>query len=154
MDNPSLARAQSVFARFPAPPCSQTLGWTLLDADPDAGTVTVAFEGRREFCNPAGTIQGGFLAAMLDDVMGPAVLVQSDGQYFTPTIEMKVSFVAPAPVGRLTAIGRVVHRGGTVAFLEGELFDADGRLLAKASASARLVPTDRLQGTRPNYPRD
>lgn len=139
-----LARAAAIFARFPTPPCAATLGWRLLDADPEAGLVRVGFEGRREFCNPAGAIQGGFLAAMLDDCMGPAVLVKSGGALFTPTIDLHVSFIAPARPGPLTGEGRIVQLGKTIAFLEGALFDADNRIVARSTASARVIAADRL----------
>jgi hypothetical protein len=67
----------SVFDSFPKPPCAETLGWTLLDADPATGTIHVAFDAHHGFCNPGGNIQGGFLAAMLDDTLGPTVLVRT-----------------------------------------------------------------------------
>ncbi len=54
------------------PPCAVLLGWKLVDIDPDAGTVEIAFTATEQFLNPFGTIQGGFLTAMLDDTMGPA----------------------------------------------------------------------------------
>jgi acyl-coenzyme A thioesterase PaaI-like protein len=41
-------------------------------------------------------MQSWSLACMLDDTMGPAVLVASDGGYSTTTIDMTVSFLAPA----------------------------------------------------------
>ena len=53
------------------PPAARTLGWELLAVDPDAGTIEVAFAAGEAFLNPAGVIQGGFLAAMLDDTLGP-----------------------------------------------------------------------------------
>lgn len=144
MSNDGLARAAAIFARFPTPPCATTLGWRLLDADPEAGFVRVGFDGRPEFRNPAGFIQGGFLAAMLDDCMRPAVLVRSGGALFTPTIDLHVSFIAPARPGPLTGKGRIVQLGKTIAFLEGELFDEDGRIVARSTASARVIATGRL----------
>jgi uncharacterized protein (TIGR00369 family) len=108
----------SVFDRFPTPQVATLLGWRLLDADQGAGRVRVAFDAKPEFCNPAGFIQGGILASMLDDVMGPAVLVASDGAYFTTTIDMTVSFLAPARVGEIVGEGWVVQMGKTIAFVE------------------------------------
>jgi acyl-coenzyme A thioesterase PaaI-like protein len=49
------------------PPCSRTLGWKLLEALPGSGKATVQFEAGPQFANPLGQVQGGFLAAMLDD---------------------------------------------------------------------------------------
>ena len=46
---------------FTAPPSSRLLGWHLLDARPRDGWVRIGFDGKPEFCNPAGFIQGGIL---------------------------------------------------------------------------------------------
>ncbi|MES2056437.1 MAG: PaaI family thioesterase [Pseudomonadota bacterium] len=131
----------SVFDTFARPPCAETLGWQLIEADPETGTVRVAMEGKPAFCNPGGNIQGGFLAAMLDDTLGPTVLVKSGGAHYCATIDLNVSYLAPARPGLFTGVGRIVQMGKTIAFLEGELFDAEGGCVARATASARVVPT-------------
>lgn len=132
----------SVFDRFPAPPSAAALGWRLIEADEDAGTIRIGFEGKREFCNPAGLIQGGFLTAMLDETMGPAVLVASRGELFTASIDIHVRFLAPARPGPITGEGRIVQLGRTIAFLEAEL-EQDGKTVAKATSTARLVPVEK-----------
>jgi len=118
-----------------------TLGWALLDVDPARGTIEVAFQALPGFCNPMGNVQGGFLAAMLDDTLGPALVATLPAHQFAPTLELKVSFLRPARPGRLLGSGRVVHRGGTVAFLAGELRTEDGLDVAIASATVRILST-------------
>ena len=135
--------AVTVLDRFPRPPCATLLGWEVIDARPADGWIRVRFEGRPEFCNPAGYIQGGFLAAMLDDTMGPAMFIYAEGRQFSPTIEMHVSFLSPVRPGPLYAEGQVVQAGKSIAFLEARLTDLGGALIARATASARLVPTDK-----------
>lgn len=124
------------------PPCAELLGWEVLDARPDEGWIRIGFQGRPEFRNPAGFIQGGLLAAMLDDTMGPAAFIMGRGAIFTPTIDLQVTFLAPARVGRLIGEGRVVQIGKTIAFLEASLTDEAGTLVARATASARVVPAE------------
>lgn len=138
-------RNASLFG-MPAPPCAKLLGWRLVDHDEARGWVRIAFDGRNDFLNPAGYIQGGILTAMLDDTMGPAVVVKSGGALFTATISLTVSFLAPAQPGPLFGEASVVQLGKTVAFTEGSLLDTAGRPLARASASARLVPAAQLSG--------
>lgn len=125
--------------RFAVPPAAVLLGWHLLDARPEEGWIKIGFEGKPEFCNPAGFVQGGILTAMLDDTMGPAVLVMTEGRLFTSTISLTVNFLAGARPGRIVGEGRVTQLGKTVAFMEGRLTSADGTLLATATANARLV---------------
>jgi uncharacterized protein (TIGR00369 family) len=127
--------------RLEAPPSSKLLGWHLLDARPEEGWIRIGFDGKREFCNPAGFIQGGILGAMLDDTMGPAVFVMTEGRLYTATITMTVNFLAPAKVGRIVGEAKVTQLGKTVAFVEGRLMAGDGVVLATSTASARLVET-------------
>ena len=124
---------------LPPPPCAQLLGWRLLDARPEQGWIRIGFDGKPEFRNPAGFIQGGILTAMLDDTMGPAVFAMTKGELFTASIDINVSFLAPAKVGPIFGEAKVVQLGKTIAFIEGQLTDADGTLLARATTSVRLV---------------
>lgn len=128
-----------VEGRIPRPPSVELLGWHLEAFDEKAGTVTVRFDARPEFANMLGNVQGGFLAAMLDDTMGPAFLVAAPDE-IGPTLEMKVSFFEPAKVGPLWGHGRVVKRGRTNAFVEADLTDADGTLIARSTATLRVLP--------------
>lgn len=134
----------TIFDRFPKPPCAALLGWTLLEHDAAKGWVRIAFEGRSEFLNPAGFIQGGMLAAMLDDTMGPAVLLMTEGKFYTVTIGLTVSFLAPTRPGRLIGEGQVVQLGKSIAFVEASLTDPNGVPVARASSQARLISTERL----------
>src|SRR5262249_33875223 len=109
--------AMTVFDRFPKPPCAEHLGWTLLEHDAERGWAKLGFEARPEFLNPAGFVQGGFVSAMLDDTMGPAVLLMTEGRSFTVTLTMNVTFVAPARAGRFIGEGQVVQLGKTIAFV-------------------------------------
>lgn len=134
----------TVFDRFDKPACAETLGWKLVEEDADRGEIRIQFEGRPAFCNPSGVIQGGFLAAMLDDCMGPAVLVKTNGEFFTATIDLGVQFIAPAKCGALFGTGRVISLGKRVGFVSGELRDQDGKLVAVSTASVRLIPASSL----------
>lgn len=129
---------------LPRPPCADLLGWEVVDARAADGWIRVRFEGRPQFCNPAGFIQGGFLAAMLDDTMGPAMFIFGEGRVFTPTIDLHVSFLSPARPGPLYGEGQVVQAGKSIAFLEGRLMDLSGTLVARGAASARLVAAERM----------
>ena len=128
---------------IPMPPCAKLLGWRVLDARPKDGWIKILFDGKSDFCNPAGFIQGGMLSSMLDDTMGPAVFVMTEGRLFTTTITMTVNFLAPARPGPITGEATVTQLGKTIAFAEGRLTAEDGTLLATASSSIRLVEAAR-----------
>ena len=130
---------RSILDRIPIPPCARLLGWQLVAHDAERGWLRVGFDGRPEFCNPAGFI----LTAMLDDIMGPAALLASGGRLYTSTIDLHVSFLAPARPGPLFGEAKVIQFGKTVGFIEGRLLDAGDQVLARATTSARLVPVER-----------
>lgn len=120
------------------PPAAVTLGWELVSISPEDGTIEVAFTASEAFLNPAGFIQGGFLAAMLDDTLGPALVAGLNPGDFAPTTDLHVQFLRPARPGRLLGRGRVVRRGRDVAFLAGELAEEDGAVVAVATATAQI----------------
>jgi uncharacterized protein (TIGR00369 family) len=124
-----------VDGRLPPPPCAQTLGIAFAAIDGERGTVEVTFEARPEFLNPIGNVQGGFLAAMLDDTMGPALIATLEAGQFAPTLNLNVQFHRPAKAGSLKGIGRVVSRGKEICQLSGELLQND-KIVASATATA------------------
>jgi len=127
---------------LPVPPAARTLGFRVLDVDPDDGRIEVAFEGTEAFTNPFGEVLGGFLAAMLYDTVGPALLATLSSGEFIVTHQLRTEFVRPAPVGRFVGRGRVVHRDGDHAVLEATLSDVDGHVVATAEATAEVVSRD------------
>jgi uncharacterized protein (TIGR00369 family) len=129
-----------VDGRAPIPPAAATLGFEFLDADVEAGTIEVAFAATEAFTNPTGNVLGAFLAAMLFDTVGPAVLATLGPDQFQSTLQLNVSFLRPVRPGRLVGRGRVVHRDRDLAFLEASLVDGDQAVIATATATARVIP--------------
>ena len=122
------------------PTGSQTLGFRLVAVSQAEKSVEVEFDAKAELLlNPMKQIQGGYLCAMLDECMSVACMVASGMTAVAPTLEMKTSFFRPGQPGKLKGIGKVVRWGRQVAFTEGELFDPEGRTLAKATGTA--IPT-------------
>ena len=122
-------------------PTSALLGMTVLAIDQVAGTVRVQFTPKPEFCNPMGNVQGGFIVAMLDDTAALAAIVKAGTRIGIPTIELKTSFFGPAKAGApLFADGRCVKLGKRIAFMEADLTDAAGTLLARLTTSAVPLP--------------
>lgn len=122
---------------LPPPNAAAALGIVFKHIDAEAGTIEVEFQARPAFTNPAGNIQGGFLAAMLDDTMGPALSATLARGEFAPTLNLNVSFERAAKVGTVQGKGRVLKRGKDVCFLTGELYQ-EGELIASATATALI----------------
>jgi uncharacterized protein (TIGR00369 family) len=136
---------QAILERFQrsknAPPSSRTLGFRMVAVNQAEMRVEAAFDAKAELLgNPMGQIQGGYVIAMLDEVMSVACMVASKMTCVAPTLEMKTSFLRPAMPGELKGVGRVLKWGRTIAFTEGEIYDASGKLLAKATGTAMPTP--------------
>ena len=116
------------------------LGQELVDVDKEVGTVRVAYNATETLSNRFGAIHGGMTAAMLDDVISLAAGLTIEWGQITPTLEMKVSYIAQAKPGtRIQAEARTIRRGGTVIFLEADLKDETGKLLATASSTVMIA---------------
>lgn len=120
------------------PPALVTLGFDLVAVDPEAGTIEVSFTATDQLLNAMGTVQGGFLAAMLDGTLGPALMATLGPGEVAPTTDLHLQFLRPARTGRLTGRGRIVRRGRDIAFLAGELTDEHGAVVAVATATAQI----------------
>lgn len=118
------------------PNCDLTLGLRCVDKSEPGRTVWRVRADER-FANPAGVVQGGFLAAILDSAMGAsAVTAVGDRKVFVSNTEMKVSFLRPVlPGADLECVATVLKAGRVVSFLEAKLSDEEGRVVATASST-------------------
>lgn len=104
--------------------------------DPE-GVAEIQFLVAEHHCHAVA--QGGYVTAWIDSAMAHAAHAVRD-DIFCNSLEIKVSFLKPALVGNLvTAIGRVEKMGRSIVFLEGELRDEAGVVLAKATSTAKLT---------------
>jgi len=125
--------------------CELTLGMVCVDKTQPGRTVWQMLADER-FANPAGSVQGGFLAAFIDSAMGSATVTWARAQrqkVFSANAEMKVSYLRPARVGStLTCTASVVSGGNRLLFAEAEVVDDGGRAVARASSTYLLTPRE------------
>ncbi|MDR0275845.1 MAG: PaaI family thioesterase [Burkholderiaceae bacterium] len=117
----------------------------------EGGHSELRFAPRPQHCNSFGVAHGGAVMTLLDITLAAAARsVQPESGIIT--IEMKTSFLRPAPVisgMALTARGHLLHRTRSMAFAEGAVFDAQGNLCATASGTFKYVPRATLPGHEP-----
>jgi uncharacterized protein (TIGR00369 family) len=86
--------------------------------------------------NIQGVIHGSVSMAVLDTAMGHAMDSLLEPNQFCSTTQISVQYLRAARPGDvLEAVGRVTHRGKRIAYLEGDLKDAEGRLIARAQGT-------------------
>jgi uncharacterized protein (TIGR00369 family) len=121
----------------PPPPVASLIGFSLREAEP--GRAVVDFEADARHANPMGTLHGGILCDVADAAMGIAYAATlGEGETFT-TIELKINFLKPVWTGKLVATARVVKAGRTVGFVECDIVDAAGALVARAASTCMTL---------------
>ena len=92
-----------------------------------------------QHANPMGTLHGGVLCDLADAAMGMAfVSTLAPDESFT-TMALSIHFFRPVWQSRLRAEAHVVNRGRNVGYLECDVSDQDGRLIAKATSSCLVL---------------
>ena len=110
------------------------------------GRARLEYRARADMCHSGGVVQGGFVSGWIDAAMAHASMSQTPDM--TPmSLELKVSFFAPARPGRVIAEGWIERAGRSTCFAEGRLLNAAGEVLAKASSTIRLIPTAAVVAT-------
>src|SRR5438477_5548774 len=126
------------------PPVSELIGFEVSEAI-EGRVVVVLDAGTRHF-NPMGTMHGGILCDIADAAMGIAFAsTLAPGESFT-TVELKINFLRPVRIAKLCAEGRVVQRGRTVGYVECEITDENGKLIAKSNSTCLVLRGDQAAG--------
>ena len=103
------------------------------------GKATVTLTTGPQHANPMGTLHGGILCDIADAAMGMAFAsTLAPGESFT-TVELKINFFRPVWEDRLRAEGCVLRRGRNLGYVECEITDDQGNLVAKAASTCLVL---------------
>jgi uncharacterized protein (TIGR00369 family) len=111
----------------------------------ESGRAVIEYMAGMHMCHSGGVVQGGFVTGWIDAAMAHAAISLTGREIAPMSLEMKVSFFAPARPGLLIAEGWVVNSGRSICFAEGVLKDREGATLAKGSSTLRLVPLAKVE---------
>jgi uncharacterized protein (TIGR00369 family) len=127
-----------ISGELPPAPIQALVGYELVEAE-EGRVVFVGHPGEQHY-NPIGSVHGGFAATLLDSALGATVHSTLAAGEAYATLEVKFNLVRPitAETGDVTAEGRVIHRGRTVATAEADLRDGAGKLLAHATTTCLI----------------
>ena len=134
-----------VSGHVPNPPISSHVGLRLVTVA--QGEVVMTAEPDESHYNPIGSVHGGFFATVLDSACGCAVHSTLPAGVGYTSLELKVSFLRPVTTdtGTVTAHAWVTKAGRNAAFVEADLRDAGGRVLATASSTCLIVRPERVE---------
>ena len=124
----------------PPPPIGRLLGFVLKAIEP--GRAVFEMEADERHHNPMGTLHGGVYCDLADAAMGYAYAATlGEGETFT-TVELKINFLRAVRQGRLTAEARVVKAGSTLGYVECDVKDQAGKLVARAASTCMKLRED------------
>src|SRR4029077_15281957 len=125
----------------PPPPIGRLLGLVLKVIEP--GHAVFEMEADERHHNPMGTLHGGIYCDLADAAMGYAYAATlGEGETFT-TVELKINFFRPMPRGKLIAEAKVIRAGSTLGYVECDVKDQAGKLVAKAASTCMKLQAAR-----------
>jgi uncharacterized protein (TIGR00369 family) len=136
-----MSRLQDVISGWLAgetepPPVAKLVGMRLIECE--NGTAQMELNTGERHYNPMGSVHGGILCDLADAAMGVALAsTLEEGQSFT-TIELGIHYLRPVYETHLTATAKTVHRGRSMGYVECEIVDERGRLIAKATSTCMI----------------
>ncbi|PXW74473.1 uncharacterized protein (TIGR00369 family) [Blastomonas natatoria] len=132
-------------ASSPPTELNQSLGFVrIVELDPE-GRAAIEYQAGMHMCHSGGVVQGGFVTGWIDAAMAHAAMAMTGPDIVPMSLELKVSFFAPARPGLVMARAWVERRGRSTCFFEGQLLDDQGKVLAKASSTLMLADRSRVE---------
>src|SRR5437773_240662 len=110
------------------------------------GRAIVTLAAGPQHANPMGTLHGGILCDIADAAMGMAFASTLAPEESFTTIELKINFFRPVWEAALKADGKVVRRGNSLGYVECEITDDRGRLVAKAASTCLALRGEQAAG--------
>src|SRR2546427_4898548 len=125
------------------PPIARLLEFVLKSIKPGHAVFEMEVDERHH--NPMGTLHGGVYCDLADAAMGYAYAATlGEGESFT-TIELKVNFLRAVRKATLTAEAKVVKAGSTLGYVECEVKDETGKMVAKAASTCMKLRQERQE---------
>ena len=92
------------------------------------GYLELDAEFTDETLNPDGSVQGGMMTSMLDDVTALLLIIKSNATIYPSSINLHSHHHRPLFKGKVTAKAFLIKQGKTIASVRGEIYDDKGRL--------------------------
>ena len=127
---------------FP-PPSNETLQVEYTEIDPGKKMVA-KFPFQKRFANPVGLYQGGFLAAAIDEVLGPLAYITAGRPSMTLSLNVTYLRAFSETMGHIFVEGLVLQKTKTFIFLRAEVKSPQGDLIAHAESHVTIMRDDQL----------
>jgi uncharacterized protein (TIGR00369 family) len=116
------------------PPVFTALGGEFIDFDLQTASLTARFPVQEAYLNPYGVLQGGIIAALVDNTIGPLSILVAPPNV-TRHLEMTYKKPIPLEMGQVTVTCRLVEREGQLLTFKATVQDPEGVTLVRAKAT-------------------
>ena len=115
------------------PPVAQLLGLKVTDFC--EGCTTVEMEATEKHWNPMKVLSGGIYCDLADIAMGFSFLTTLNKDELFTTVDLRMNYLKPVTTGKLIASSKIIKRGKRLGYIECEIVNDQGKLVAKASST-------------------
>jgi acyl-coenzyme A thioesterase PaaI-like protein len=112
--------------------------------DVEAGTLTARFPVFEHYLNPYDGVQGGMIAAAVDNTLGPLSMLVAPPNV-TRRLEMTYSRPVSLDMGHIIVVGKLVERDGRQLQFAADVRSSSGVRLARARATHWIVGQEAVQ---------
>jgi acyl-CoA thioesterase len=120
---------------------SKVMGFVrLVSFDEETSRIRMEFDARKDFLHDGGVIQGGIVTGWIDMAMAFSVHLKTKYQLTPLSLDINVSFMKGALPGKVYADAWIEKQGRSIGFLQGQLLNESGEVVAKASSTVKLLP--------------
>ena len=129
-----------ISGEYPNVPIGDTLNFRITEVE--SGRLVLVGKPDRRSYNLLGTVHGGWAASILDTAMALAAMSALDEHSRHTTLDIRINYLRPITLdtGEVRAEGKLIQGGRRVAYCEGRLTDAAGKLLCHGTSSCLIFP--------------
>ena len=95
-----------------------------------------------ETLNPNGSVQGGMMTSMLDDITSLLIIYESKGTVYPNSTNLHSLHHRPLFKGKVIAVAEVIKKGKNIATIKGELYNSDGKLATTLMHTVVLIKSE------------
>ena len=99
-------------------------------------------EFNKETLNPSGTVQGGQMNSMLDDVTSILFIYEAKGKQYPNSTNLHTIHHRPLFIGKAIAKAEIIKKGKNIVTIKGELYNNEGKLASTLIHSAMIMESD------------
>ena len=111
----------------------------------DNNELLAVFKPREEHQSYPGRLHGGIISTILDEAIGRAIMIQSEGDIWGVTVDLQIRFKKPVPLHEeLRVIGRITKDKSRFFEGTGELLLQDGTVAAEGHGKYLKIPLEKI----------